>query len=177
MSSRRPTVWPGHVMVGEITAPHGIDGSVRVYPTTDFPERFLSLTSVIVDKLGGETRIQDVRRRAQMMVVRFDGVSSRESAERLRGALLMVPESSLPALDKDEFYWHELVGLTVEEAGTGRILGTIGKVMRTGAAHDVFEVERANQKPILIPALKSIVKNVDLSQKRMQVDLLPGLEE
>jgi 16S rRNA processing protein RimM len=89
----------------------------------------------------------------------------------------MVPASELPKLAPDEYYWHQLLGLTVVEAESGRILGELVHVLRTGASHDVFEVERSGKKPLLIPALKSVVLEVDLDRARMVVRLLPGLEE
>ena len=177
MSRKKAQVWPGYVMVGEITSPFGIDGSVRVYPTTDFPERLAGLQKVTVDRLRGERDVVSSRLALPLAVIKLDGFSTREQAESLRGAILMVPEDSLPPLAPGEYYWHELVGLRVVERGTERVLGPLTQVLRTGAGHDVFEVERAGKKPLLIPSLKSIVKEVDMIQGRMVVELPPGLED
>lgn len=177
MSPRRKTIWPDYVMVGEVTAPFGMDGSVRVFPTTDFPERLLTLKEVAVDVLGSTRQVVQSRLAPPMAVMRLAGYNTREEAERLRGALLMVPERELPKLPQDEYYWHQLVGLTVQEQGTDRVLGRVAHVLRTGATHDVLEVERPEKKPLLIPALKSIVRQVDLGARIMTVTLPPGLEE
>ncbi|MCY0877960.1 MAG: ribosome maturation factor RimM [Firmicutes bacterium] len=178
MSPRKqPEVWPGHILVGEVTAPFGIDGSLRVLPTTDFPERFVRLREVTVDRLGGVRAVEQARLALPMAVIKLKGVDTRTAAEALRGALLMVPEAALPPLPEGEYYWHQLVGLTVEEVGTGRVLGRIAHVLRTGAPHDVFEVDRPGRKPLLIPALKSVVREVDLGRGVMSVVLLPGLED
>jgi 16S rRNA processing protein RimM len=83
----------------------------------------------------------------------------------------------LPSLPQDEYYWHQLVGLTVVENHTARVLGELAHVLRTGAGHDVFEVARPGKKPLLIPALKAVVKVVDLDGRQMIVELLPGLED
>jgi len=164
-------------MVGEVTAPFGIDGAVRVFPTTDFPERLLALSEIVVDKLGGSRSILHSHAAPPMAVLQLAGFTTREQAETLRGAVLMVPEATLPPLVPDAYYWHELVGLTVKEVGSDRILGRLTHVLRTGAGHDVFEVERVGRKPLLIPALKSVVKTVDLTAGCVWVDLLPGLED
>ncbi|MCY0900302.1 MAG: ribosome maturation factor RimM [Firmicutes bacterium] len=177
MSPRKPEVWPGYVLVGEVTSPFGIDGSVRVYPTTDFPERLVRLKEVAVDRLQETRSVERARLAPPMAVMKLGGVNTRNQAETLRGALLMVPEVALPPLPEGEYYWHQLIGLRVEEVGTGRVLGRIIHVIRTGASHDVFEVERAGKKPLLIPALKSVVREVDLAQDVMRVVLLPGLED
>jgi 16S rRNA processing protein RimM len=177
MSRKTDDVWPGYVLVGEVTAPFGIDGSVRVFPTTDFPERLISLKEVAVDLVRGTREVAESRLSPPMAVMRLEGYTTREQAETLRGARLMVPESELPSLPKDEYYWHQLVGLTVVENHTARVLGQLAHVLRTGAGHDVFEVARPGKKPLLIPALKTVVKAVDLDAQQMVVELLPGLED
>ena len=175
--SRKREVWPGYVMIGEITSPFGIDGSVRVYPTTDFPERLLGLKAVAVDLLGELRPVLKSRLQPPMAVIQLAGIFTREQAEALRGAILMVAEKDLPNLGQDEYYWHQLLGIDVREEGSDRHLGKLHQVLRTGAGHDVFEVERDGKKPLLIPALKSIVKFVDLKARVMTVELLPGLED
>lgn len=177
MSRKDPAVWPGYVMVGEVTSPFGIDGAVRVFPTTDFPERLLELKEVAVNTLRGSRAVVHSRLAPPMAVMQLEGFTTRDQAETLRGALLMVREAELPILPGDEHYWHQLVGLTVVEDGTERVLGQLAHVLRTGAGHDVFEVERPGKKPLLIPSLKSVVKQVDLEGQRMVVELLPGLED
>lgn len=178
MNRKELRIWPGYIMVGEVTAPFGIDGSLRVFITTDFPQRLLELSHVAVDLLG-ETRAVVHSRLVppSLAVMKLAGIVTREQAERLRGALLMVPTTGLPKLSPNEYYWHQLVGLTVVEEDTGRVLGELIHVLRTGAGHDVFEVERDGKKPLLIPALKAVVRQVDLDEGRMTVHLLPGLEE
>lgn len=165
------------VEVGAVTAPHGIDGSMRVYPTTDFPERLQTLQQVRVDRLDSERAVVGVRPHGMLMIVKLAGVTTREAAEALRGAKLLVPVDALPALPAGEFYWHELVGMTVTEWGSGRILGQLDRVIRTGARQDVFEVGRPGKPPLLIPALKSVVRRVDTAARVMEVELIPGLEE
>lgn len=177
MSRKQGEVWPGYVMIGQVTSPFGIDGSVKVYPTTDFPERLLGLKQVTVDCLGGSRPVLQSRLHPPMAVIQLAGITTREEAEALRGARLMVPEEDLPKLPSDEYYWHQLVGMAVVEDGTGRLLGQLAHVLRTGAGHDVFEVEREGKKSLLIPALKSVIRAVDIDSRTMTVELLPGLEE
>lgn len=174
---KRAEVWPGYVMVGEVTSPFGIDGSLRVFPTTDFPDRLLSLPEVTIDRLGGSRSIVSSRLAPPMAIIKVEGIQTREDAEGLRGALLMVREADLPTLGQNEYYWHQLVGLSVVEMGTERVLGRLEHIVRTGAGHDVFEVVREGKKPLLIPALKTVVQSVDLDGGRMIVKLLPGLED
>lgn len=170
-------VWPGHVMVGEIVAAHGIDGTVRVVPTTDFPDRLLSCPRVVVDKLGGAVEVLGARAHQGTIIMRVAGVLTRDGAEKLRGAKVMMAENDLPPLPEGQYYWHQLVGLQVREWDTGRDLGVVSRMIRTGAAQDVFEIRRPDAKDFLVPAIKQVVKRIDLNARVMEVELIPGLED
>lgn len=175
--SKTDNRWQEFVIVGEVTAPHGIDGTVRIYPFTDFPDRLLELKHVWIDGYDGAQPVDSVREHKQMMLLRLERVTTRNDAEQLRGRRLYVPIASLNPLSNDTYYWYQLMGLTVQELGTGRVIGQLHRVIRTGGVHDLFEVTRSARKPLLVPALKTIVKTVDLSEQIMQVTLPEGLEE
>jgi 16S rRNA processing protein RimM len=94
-------------------------------------------------------------------------------AEALIGADMFIPETELPALDEDTYYWFELIGLevyTTEEDYLGRITS----IFETGS-NDVYVV-KDKKREVLIPALESVVIDIDLELKRMRVDLPEGLE-
>lgn len=165
------------VAVGQVVGAQGLDGSVRVLPTTDFPERLLRLRAVWWGTLQGDPQeVVAVRPHGRLVVMRFRTVSDRTAAERLRGPVLWVPRQSLPPLPAGEYYWFQLTGLTVVEGASGRMLGRVARVLRTGA-HDLLEVERSGRPPLLIPALRQMVRRVDLEQRRVEVELPPGLED
>lgn len=170
-------IWPGYVQVGEVTAPHGIHGEFRVLPMTDFPDRLRARKHITVQKLGKAVAVLSVRDHQGMMIMQVEGITTRDGAEKVRGSRLLVPESDLPELGEGSYYWHQLVGLNVVEADTGRALGELSHVIRTGGAQDVFEVRRPDGKPLLIPALRSVVRTIDFDAQQMVVDLLPGLED
>jgi 16S rRNA processing protein RimM len=102
----------------------------------------------------------------------FKGVIDRDQAEALIGAELFIPETELPELDEDIYYWFELIGLevyTTEE----EYLGRIASIMATGS-NDVYVVSN-KKKEVLIPALESVVVEINLEHKRMRVNLPEGL--
>jgi|BEDMetMinimDraft_2_1075160.scaffolds.fasta_scaffold02746_3 16S rRNA processing protein RimM len=145
------------VQIGEVVAAHGLDGGLKVYPTSDHAERWAEwLSAVIVDRLGPEPRPARVARVAGgLPVLRVEGIEDRTAAERLVGAVVWVPTADLPRLGADEFYWFQLVGLLVTDRD-GRPAGRVRHVRRTGA-HDVIEVEQGSRRA-LVPFVRAWVE-------------------
>jgi 16S rRNA processing protein RimM len=164
-------------MVGQIVSAHGLDGTLKILPTTDFPERWGRWRELTVDRLGQARAVVHCRVQADAILLKLEGIVTRDDALALRGGLVMVPESALPPLAEGTYYWYQLIGLTVKEQGSERVLGQVVHILRTGAAHDVLEICRPGRKNLLIPALKSVVQGVDLQAGIMWVTLLPGLED
>ena len=161
----------GYVAVGFVRAPHGIDGELAVDPMTDFPDRFMP-GSVL---LAGDAKytISRVRTHQKTLLLALDGIETRSQADELRGKLLEVPEAALPRLEEDEYFRFDIVGINVvDENGTS--LGKVEEVLETGA-NDVYIVRDADSE-LLIPAIDSVIKKIDVAEKRMIVALLDGLE-
>lgn len=166
------------IAIGEITAPQGLQGEVRVRPLSDVPERLARLTAVHVRRPGEPPRrlgIRSARPHGRIWVMRLDGVDEREQAEALRGAELCLRRGELEALPAGSYYVFQLIGLDVFDTA-GEALGTLEEVLPTGA-NDVYVVGRPRGKPLLIPAIRECVREVDLERRRMVVSLLPGLDE
>lgn len=177
------------VEIGRIVAPQGVKGEVRVYPSSDFPERFLepgqrwlkrprSLTPEPVELVRG--RYVDGK---GLYVVQLAGVDSREGAEALRDAVLVVSVGDRPSLDADEFYVADLVGLRVIVQATGTAIGTVTDIFAAG--NDLLEVtydapEAENSPPtkpqtVLIPFVTAIVPVVNLAQGYLEITPPAGL--
>jgi len=166
-----------YITVAKVLRPHGRGGEVRLLPLTDFPERFFSMKRVLVEK-GDERRdmvVEGVRWHQKVVLMKLAGIDDPETARAYQGTHLVVTRAELVQLPADNFYVFDLLGLTVF-SGEGRELGRVSDVMRTGA-NDVYVVDRPGLRPLLIPALKRVVRQVDLSGGRMVVDLPEGLEE
>ncbi len=161
----------GYVAVGFVRAPHGIQGELAIDPMTDFPERFLP-GSVL---LAGDAKytIRGVRTHQKALLLALDGINTRNQAEALRDKLLEVPENDLPPLEEDAYYRFDIIGLqVVDEAGLA--LGKVEEVLETGA-NDVYIVRDADSE-LLIPAIDSVIKEIDVAANSMIVALLDGLE-
>jgi 16S rRNA processing protein RimM len=163
------------VTVGQVTAPHGVRGEVRVRPDTDFPERLASLRDVVLID-GDRVRSAAVvacRPHGAVLLMRFDGVDDLEAAERLRGVAIAVPRGAAMPLAPDTYYIHEILGMQVRTED-GRLLGVVAEVMRA-PANDVYVVRGAAGE-ILVPALRAVVRRVDRQAREMRVALPAGLE-
>ena len=168
-----PTARTGYRAVGRVERPWGLHGNLKVEPLTDFPERFASGARVFLDST--ERTIVASRWQKGRVYVRLEGLDTPEAGERFRDTLLEVPMHDRPAFGEDQYYIDEIVGSRVE-ATTGESLGVVREVLRPGA-NDVFVVGReGQQRDLLVPAIRDVVRSVDTTGKRIQVDLPDGLD-
>lgn len=165
------------ICIGKILKSQGHRGAVRVLPLTDFPERFQDMKKVRVKLQDGRSlyTIEDIKPHGgKFLTIKFKEVIDMNAAEKLRGGLLEVPRAELVPLQEGSYYIFDIVGMKVfDRAGT--YLGEITDVLQTGA-NDVYVVETGG-RPLLIPALKQVVKEVDLPGRRMLVELPEGLAD
>lgn len=165
------------VLIGEIVNTQGCRGAVRVLPLTDFPERFRDLRVVCL--VRGDERwrlhIEQVAYHKQFVVLKFREISDMSAAEKLKGVLLQIPRSELVPLPVGHYYVFDIVGISVF-TGEGECLGVVRDVLRTGA-NDVYVVQTGGERPLLVPALKEVVRDIDLKGGRMTVVLPEGLRE
>lgn len=164
------------VLVGEISAPFGVRGQVKMRPLMEKPETLAGLPAVTL-RLRGAAR-EEIRRRiltarlhkTQTVLLSVEGVDSIEAADPLRGAEVLIRRSELPPLEPDAYYEDDLVGLSVVTE-SGRDLGVIEKVLFY-PANDVYETPVA-----LIPAVESVVVSVDVAAGRVLVRDMVGLRK
>jgi len=156
------------VIIGRIGAPHGVSGELRVSPLTDFPDRFEELEEVFA---GDELlHVDSVRYFKKSVLLKFREYQVREEAAKLTGKALTVDRSQAAPLDEGEYYAFDIIGLHVFD-GDGTELGTVTDVLKTGS-NDVYLTRRKDGGPdILVPALKSVVHEIDLAGGRMVVKL------
>jgi 16S rRNA processing protein RimM len=166
---------PEYVSVGYIRRAHGIGGCVHVESLTDNPTRFEALSEVIVE-IGGKRTLYHVERcsaASKGLLVKFKGVDDRTEAEKLKSGYLLVEAAKLPELEEGSYYLFDLIGMNVYTT-EGELIGEITDVQQY-PANDVYIIEGENGK-LLLPAIRDVVKNIDVQNKRMEVELLSGLE-
>ena len=163
------------LQVGIITSTHGVRGEVKVYPTTDDPRRFRRLKEVVLDtgKEKMNLEIEGVKFFKQFVIMKFKGLDNINDIEKYRQKSLYVTRKNAVRLQRDEYFIADLIGLKVQDED-GKELGTVKDVIETGA-NDVYEVEMADGKSLLLPAIKQCILNVDVENGTMQVHVLEGL--
>lgn len=152
--------------VGQVVAPHGLKGGLRVASLTDFPERFEPGQAVYLN--GRRHAVTAVAWHKGQARIHLSGVRTMEQAEALKWEYLEVPSSSLPKLDEGEFMTRDLLGLTALTP-EGVVIGEVEDVL-SSPAHDLIQV--AGQ---LVPAVKEFVRDVDLTNRTMTLALIPGM--
>jgi 16S rRNA processing protein RimM len=165
-----------YITIGKVVNTQGNKGCVRVLPLTDFPERFYKMEQVIVFSGAKRSKyqIEKASPHKKYIILKFKEINEMNTAADLKGALLQVTRDQLVSLPPDTFYVFELINLDVYTAG-GEYLGKIQDVLKTGA-NDVYVVKAQSiNRSILIPALKQVVKEVDIKNKRLVIEPLPGL--
>jgi 16S rRNA processing protein RimM len=164
---------PEFLAVGKMRRPHGVHGEMVLDVYTDFPERLHPGVVLFIGDEHRPERICSCRPNGASLLISFAGRSNPESAGELRNQLACVRSDDRPPLPEGEYYHHQLLGLQVVDE-TGRRLGKLVEIL-ISPANDVYCIQPEAGKEILIPALKSVILDVDLSQGQMRVHLLPGL--
>lgn len=162
--------------VGVISNTHGVRGEVKVFPTTDDPNRYKKLKKVILQtrKEQLELEIQSVKFFKQFVIVKFKGINNINDIEQYKGMELFVTRENAVKLEPNENFICDLVGCNVIEDENDTVIGVVEDVMITGA-NDVYVVKNAEGKEILLPVTKECVLDVDIDKKEIKVHLLPGL--
>ncbi len=163
------------IKIGMITSPHGIKGNVKIYPYTDILERFNELDWVYIDynKETSKLYIKNVFFKKNMVIAKFIGIDSREDAERLKNALVLIDKDNARELPNDTYLISDIIGITVKTEDNN-IIGIIKDVISTGS-NDVYVIEDDFHKEILIPAIKDVIYKVDVKNGCMIIRLMEGL--
>lgn len=176
-----PTQGPSEtIVVGRIGKPHGVKGEVSVEPRTDEPDRRFADGAVLKteNKRPGATgpahlTVAGSRWHSGRLLVRFAEIGDRNAAEEARGTLLAIDlDPDERPEDPDEFYDHQLVGLSVVTTD-GRAVGTLKEILH-GTAQDLLVIT-ADGPDVLVPFVSQLVPEVDVPGGRIVVADLPGL--
>lgn len=161
------------ILIGQIVNIHGVKGEVKVYPYTDDLLNLTKLKVVYFDEeLTKKINISGTKTVKDMLVLKLDGIDTIDEANSLRKRDIYIPKSNLKKLDNDTYYIEDLIGLDVVDIN-GDTLGTLNYVFNTGA-NDVYEVKTKNGN-IYLPAIKQVVKKIDMKDKKIYVEIMEGL--
>lgn len=165
------------VGLGQVAGVHGLRGSLKVRAdaataTTD-PAVITALGKV---EIGGRWyQVLDASRQKGQILLRLEGVHTREQAEALIGREVRGEAERFPPLPPGEYYWFQVLGLPVHHAGAGDLLGYLQEIIST-PAHDVYVV-RQGEKELLLPAVEGVITEINLEEGWIKVMPPPGLLE
>jgi len=163
--------------LGKIVKKYSFKGELLVKLDTDNPEIYTEMESVFVEK--GKNLIpffidRSSLHKSSLLRVKFEDVDSDEDADLLLGSKLFLPLELLPKLTENQFYYHEIIGFTIEDISFGKVGIVTG--VNDSTAQALFEIDRKGTE-VLIPLIDSFIKKVDKKKKVIQLDVPKGLIE
>ena len=156
--------------VGKIVNTFGIKGEVKVNLYTEDISNFKTKSKVYVN--DREMQVENSRLQKNMLILKLKGIDNMNDAENLRGSIIKVDRSK-KGLPVGTYYIADLVGLDVY-TDEGNLLGKIVDIYNTGA-NDIYTVKTLEGKEVLLPAIKDVIKQVDLQNEKVIVHILKGL--
>jgi 16S rRNA processing protein RimM len=163
------------LVVGEILKPFGYRGEVKIKIITDYPDRLIKHKTVYIGPQARAFQVERAHLHYGYVLMKFVGFETDTSVAKLRGEIVQIPAQEAAKLKKNQYYHHQIIGLKVVTEN-GDPLGTLAEILETGA-NDVYLVRTPEGKEILVPAIKSVVKEINLDAKTITVELIPGLGE
>lgn len=167
------------IAVGVIRKAHGVRGEASVEPWTDSPERFAELETVTLvspdEKLTREVRIEAMREHGERALVKFSGIDTPEEVQTLHNWTIEIPQSDARELEEDEYFLHDLIGLTLVDA-EGRERGVVTDVYEGGGGL-LLNVKRADGREFELPFAADLCTEINIAEKRMVVALPEGLDD
>lgn len=158
------------IIIGQILAPWGTEGKLKVRVITDFPQRFAPSAMVYINRQP--VTIDGTEWHRGEVIIKLNAVDSIEAARRLRGQPVEIHHSQVYSLPEGQYYQFQLIGLEVWTT-RGELLGNITEVL-SAKSNDNYVVE-GNEGEILIPAIEDVVKSIDLNKRRIIIEAIPGL--
>jgi len=156
------------LLIGRVIRPHGLKGLVRIESYAESEETFQAAGEVFLEGPSGETvkhRIVAVTPGNRLFLLKLEGLDTREQAETYRDRNIYIGREGL-SRRKDEYFWYELIGLPVYLETGGRV-GVIRHIV-PAPGHDLYVVQEG-EKEVLIPAVREVIKEVDLENGKVVI--------
>jgi 16S rRNA processing protein RimM len=168
-----------YLEIGKIANSHGTRGELKVIPLTDDLARYCELEWVYIgnhdiNDIKGKYNIENVRITRNNVIIKLKEINDMNGAQSLKGLFIKVDREHAVKLPEDTFFVCDLIGCGVYDESSGAKLGVLNNIIKTGG-NDVYEIKTLGKKDILLPALKSIVKKVQVEENKIWVLLPEGL--
>ena len=158
---------PVFLAVGKLRRPHGVKGEMLMEVLTDFPQRLYPKKTIFVGERHEPLVIKTIRQQDRALLLSFEGIEDKDTVGKLRNLIVYVKNADLPKLPEGEYYYHELMDLTVIDE-KGQTLGVLTEILETGA-NDVYVVQTPQGEEILLPVIDGVILKVDLERRELRV--------
>ena len=161
--------------IGQITNTHGLKGELKVRPFTESKKRFEELKSILVDFNGKLTKydIEKIRYQNDVILLKLKGVDDIDEALKLKSHYIKIPRTDAKETNENEFFIADLIGCEVYQ---NDLIGIVDDVFTAGAS-DVYVIKRKGKKDLLLPAIESNIKKIDVENRRIDVEIPRGLDD
>jgi len=163
------------IIIGKVISTQGNKGEIKIIPYTNSANRFKELNSVFVR--NGSSRkilkINKIRINKNIVILKLAEIESIDKAKMIVGSFLEVEKRNAIKLPKDTYFIFEIIGLEVY-TDKGELLGKVENVISTGS-NDVYIVKNKNKRELYIPAIREVIKNIDLQKKLITINVVNGL--
>ncbi len=163
------------IIIGKVVSTQGNKGEVNVLPLTDSIDRFKNLDNVFLRSKKGQTilNVEKIRKRKDTVILKLKDIENIEEAKMIVGSFLEVERKNAVKLPKETYFIFEIIGLEVYDENN-IFLGKVENVISTGS-NDVYVVKSKDKEELFIPAIREVVKNVNLEKKRITIKMVDGL--
>jgi 16S rRNA processing protein RimM len=172
-SSGSPSGEPVYLVIGFLRRPHGVAGEIIMDVHTEFPERLKAGRKLFAGEKYQPITLVSSREHAKGLLVKIKGFNTPEEVGQFRNQRVYARTGDEPALPEGKYYHHQLIGLQVVDENNNP-LGELTEILVTGA-NDVYVVQEASGHELLLPAIPTVILDVDLGRRLMKVHLLEGL--
>lgn len=163
-----------YILVGKIINTHGVKGEVKLYPYTENIKRFSDLKTIYIGEEKSSIKIQGVRYHKNMALIKLEGLDNMNDVIFLKGEKVYIDELDRIKLPKDKYFIYELIDCKVFDM-EGNSLGYVKDVLQN-SSNDVYII-KDNEKEYLIPAVKEFIKEINISEKKIVIDVIEGMIE
>ena len=163
------------IIIGKVVSTQSNKGEVNVLPLTDSIDRFKKLDNVFLRSKKSQTilSVEKIRKRKDMVILKLKDIENIEEAKMIVGSFLEVERKNAVKLPKETYFIFEIIGLEVYDENN-IFLGKVENVISTGS-NDVYVVKSKDKEELFIPAIREVVKNVNLEKKRITIKMVDGL--
>lgn len=165
----------GYLEIGQIVNTNGLKGFLKVKPLTDDITRFEKLKTIYIQKAKELIgfKIQEIKYNKQSVLLKLEGIDDITEAEKYKNFYIKISKENAVELEKNSYFIVDIIGCQVY-TDENEYLGNVVDVFQTGS-NDVYTLKNSEGKEILIPAIKEVIKNVDIKNKRIVIHLMDGL--